>query len=241
MGGVESERFGNAHPSLVPYETFRASDGFVNLAVGSDVQFRSFCVQAGAEELADDPRYATNAGRVARARRARAPPAGAVRHPRRWPSGSRCSTARRVPGGPIRTVPEVAAAVTVGDRRPRPRDGRDGADVPLADRARRREPHGSIGPAHARPAHATRCCASSATRAPSWRSCWTAPAARADSHRAPARDCRFQGTLCGVLDTWKPVSWRDRPAAQQPDWPDQAALESALATISGFPPAGVRR
>ena len=39
-----------------------------------------------------------------------------------------------------------------------------------------------------------------------------------------------------MLDTWKPVSWRDRPAAQQPDWPDQAALESALATISGFPP-----
>jgi 3-deoxy-7-phosphoheptulonate synthase len=39
-----------------------------------------------------------------------------------------------------------------------------------------------------------------------------------------------------VLDTWKPVSWRDRPAAQQPDWPDQAALETALATIGGFPP-----
>src|SRR6476619_2288387 len=47
---------------------------------------------------------------------------------------------------------------------------------------------------------------------------------------------RFHGNLCGVLDTWTPVSWRDRPAAQQPDWPDQAALESALATIGGFPP-----
>ena len=45
VGGVEPERFGNAHPSIVPYETFRAADGFVNLAVGSDVQFRSFCAR----------------------------------------------------------------------------------------------------------------------------------------------------------------------------------------------------
>ncbi len=40
----------------------------------------------------------------------------------------------------------------------------------------------------------------------------------------------------GVLDTWTPTSWRDRPVAQQPDWPDQAALNRALETIAGFPP-----
>jgi 3-deoxy-7-phosphoheptulonate synthase len=39
-----------------------------------------------------------------------------------------------------------------------------------------------------------------------------------------------------VLDIWTPTSWRDRPAAQQPDWPDQRALGDALETIGGFPP-----
>ncbi|HVM02929.1 MAG TPA: 3-deoxy-7-phosphoheptulonate synthase class II [Acidimicrobiales bacterium] len=35
---------------------------------------------------------------------------------------------------------------------------------------------------------------------------------------------------------WTPGSWRDRPAAQQPDWPDEAALERALKQLSGLPP-----
>ena len=37
-------------------------------------------------------------------------------------------------------------------------------------------------------------------------------------------------------DTWSPSSWRDRPAKQQPSWPDDAALDAALKTIAGFPP-----
>jgi 3-deoxy-7-phosphoheptulonate synthase len=35
---------------------------------------------------------------------------------------------------------------------------------------------------------------------------------------------------------WTPASWRDRPAAQQPRWPDEAALEQALKTLSTLPP-----
>ena len=35
---------------------------------------------------------------------------------------------------------------------------------------------------------------------------------------------------------WTPSSWRDRPAAQQPDWPDEAALERALKQLGGLPP-----
>ena len=108
VAGIEPERFGNAHPSLVPYETFRAADGFVNLAVGSDVQFRSFCTEAGALELADDPRYATNAGRVTE--RAELVPRlqelFATRTVAEWIA---VFDRARVPGGPIRTVPEVAA------------------------------------------------------------------------------------------------------------------------------------
>ncbi len=65
IGGLLPERLGNAHPSIVPYETFRASDGYLNLAVGTDEQFRRFCREAGRADLAADRRYATNSGRVA--------------------------------------------------------------------------------------------------------------------------------------------------------------------------------
>jgi len=39
-----------------------------------------------------------------------------------------------------------------------------------------------------------------------------------------------------VSTDWSPTSWRERPAAQQPDWPDEAALDAALKTLSGLPP-----
>jgi crotonobetainyl-CoA:carnitine CoA-transferase CaiB-like acyl-CoA transferase len=54
-------RLGNRHPSIVPYETFAASDGEFVLAVGTDDQWRKFCAVA---ELAEDSRFATNRQRV---------------------------------------------------------------------------------------------------------------------------------------------------------------------------------
>ena len=39
-----------------------------------------------------------------------------------------------------------------------------------------------------------------------------------------------------VLDVWTPASWRDRPAAQQPDWPDQGSLGDALDRLASYPP-----
>ena len=54
-------RLGNRHPSIVPYETFAASDGDFVLAVGNDEQWRRFCAVA---ELPEDPRFATNRQRV---------------------------------------------------------------------------------------------------------------------------------------------------------------------------------
>jgi len=54
-------RLGNRHPSIVPYETFSASDGDFVLAVGNDDQWRRFCAVAG---LPEDPRFATNRQRV---------------------------------------------------------------------------------------------------------------------------------------------------------------------------------
>jgi crotonobetainyl-CoA:carnitine CoA-transferase CaiB-like acyl-CoA transferase len=66
--GAVPARRGNQHPSISPYETYRARDGFVNIAVGNDAQWRALCVAVGAPlaALADDARFATNAARVER-------------------------------------------------------------------------------------------------------------------------------------------------------------------------------
>ena len=58
-------RMGNAHPSLVPYEPMPTGDGELVVAAGNDTQFRRLCEVIGAPGLADDPRFARNAGRTA--------------------------------------------------------------------------------------------------------------------------------------------------------------------------------
>jgi formyl-CoA transferase/CoA:oxalate CoA-transferase len=57
-------RLGNAHLSIVPYDTYEARDGLFMLAVGNDEQWRRLCATAGIEELASDPRFVTNPQRV---------------------------------------------------------------------------------------------------------------------------------------------------------------------------------
>jgi len=58
------QRHGNGHPTIVPYQTFRASDEYFALAVGNDGQFRRLCIVIGALSLADDPRFNTNPSRI---------------------------------------------------------------------------------------------------------------------------------------------------------------------------------
>jgi crotonobetainyl-CoA:carnitine CoA-transferase CaiB-like acyl-CoA transferase len=62
--GEVPQRIGNAHPNIVPYQTFKTADGNIILACGNDNLFRKFCEVAGCHELTTDPRYATNAKRV---------------------------------------------------------------------------------------------------------------------------------------------------------------------------------
>ena len=64
VSGVAPERLGNAHPNVVPYQTFATSDGYVIVAVGNDNQFRKLCAAIGRPELGDDPLYLSNALRV---------------------------------------------------------------------------------------------------------------------------------------------------------------------------------
>jgi crotonobetainyl-CoA:carnitine CoA-transferase CaiB-like acyl-CoA transferase len=63
--GVSPTRVGNAHANIAPYAVFPCADGWFILAVGNDAQFARFCDALALETLRDDPRFATNAGRVA--------------------------------------------------------------------------------------------------------------------------------------------------------------------------------
>jgi crotonobetainyl-CoA:carnitine CoA-transferase CaiB-like acyl-CoA transferase len=62
--GAVPQRMGNRHPTIVPYETFAASDGEFVLVVGNDELWRGFCRVIGRDDLAADPRFATNRARV---------------------------------------------------------------------------------------------------------------------------------------------------------------------------------
>jgi len=61
--GEAPRREGNHHPTIAPYGTFATQDGFINLAVGSDEQFRRLCEVIGSAELAADGRFTTNRDR----------------------------------------------------------------------------------------------------------------------------------------------------------------------------------
>jgi formyl-CoA transferase len=62
--GNPPTRWGNAHPNIVPYQTFATSDGHIIVAVGNDGQYRKFVDTGGRPELATDDRFATNPMRV---------------------------------------------------------------------------------------------------------------------------------------------------------------------------------
>ena len=65
VGGEVPCRMGNIYKSWAPYGTYKASDGFYNLGVGTDAHFRLFAEAIGHADMADDPNFATHADRVA--------------------------------------------------------------------------------------------------------------------------------------------------------------------------------
>ena len=64
ISGKLPKRYGNAHANIVPYQSFQGSDAWFVVAVGNDRQFAKLCEVIGNSELAGDPRFMTNAGRV---------------------------------------------------------------------------------------------------------------------------------------------------------------------------------
>jgi formyl-CoA transferase len=64
VSGKDARRYGNGHPSVVPYTTYRTADGLIAVAVGNDGQFARFAETAGHSGWARDPRFAKNPDRV---------------------------------------------------------------------------------------------------------------------------------------------------------------------------------
>jgi crotonobetainyl-CoA:carnitine CoA-transferase CaiB-like acyl-CoA transferase len=106
VSGASPKRMGNAHPNLVPYQVFPVAEGHVVIATGNDAQFKRLCKTIGVADIADDPLYADNAGRVAhRDRLVAALTEATMRH-------SRADILARleavgVPAGPIHDLADV--------------------------------------------------------------------------------------------------------------------------------------
>jgi formyl-CoA transferase len=62
--GNSPEMIGNAHPNIVPYQSFKTADGAIILACGNDNLFNKFCDVAQCQHLAKDPKFSTNGERV---------------------------------------------------------------------------------------------------------------------------------------------------------------------------------
>ena len=64
VSGQAPKRWGNAHPNLTPYQTFKSQTDWIIVASGNDEQFRKLCAAGGRVAMASDPRFATNPSRV---------------------------------------------------------------------------------------------------------------------------------------------------------------------------------
>jgi crotonobetainyl-CoA:carnitine CoA-transferase CaiB-like acyl-CoA transferase len=106
VGGTPPVRWGNAHPNIVPYQTFKTLDSWIIVAVGNDSQFRKFVEIGGHPELADDPRFSQNPGRV-RHREQLVPLLAAMVEARGKADWIAALEAAGVPCGPINNLGEV--------------------------------------------------------------------------------------------------------------------------------------
>ena len=112
VSGVAPKRMGNAHPNIVPYQAVPTSDSHIIIATGNDRQYADVCKVLGVPELAEDPRFKTNADRVRNR---------AVLMPLLFAQSVTMTKSQlllalelaNVPAGPINSLPEVFADAQV--------------------------------------------------------------------------------------------------------------------------------
>jgi len=104
--GRSPQRLGTRHPSIVPYECFKAQDGFVNIAVTNQKQWLNFCQVLGFREIAVDPRFETMKARLANYDTLKPMIDRALSAMTRTEVMARMSDVG-IPAGPINTVGEI--------------------------------------------------------------------------------------------------------------------------------------
>ncbi len=104
--GERPGRYGNAHPNIVPYQTFSTADGYIALAVGTDGPYRRLCELSGRLDLWEDERFQTNPGRVSY-REALIPELETLFRTRTTAYWLDLLRPAEIPAGPIRAIDEV--------------------------------------------------------------------------------------------------------------------------------------
>jgi crotonobetainyl-CoA:carnitine CoA-transferase CaiB-like acyl-CoA transferase len=113
--GSEPARYGNAHASIVPYQSFRTADGWIAVAAGNDDLYRRLCAAIARPELAADERFGTNPDRV-RNREALVPLLAEVLATRPSDEWLTELEAAGVPAGKVRPVLDAFAAAAAAGR-----------------------------------------------------------------------------------------------------------------------------
>ncbi len=108
VGGKAPTRMGNAHPNIVPYQTFATKDGYIIMAVATDRQFKEYSAIIGLPHLADDERFRLNRGRVVN-RAELIPLLVEPMKTRTTADWVAAFEAAAIPCGPINTIDEVFA------------------------------------------------------------------------------------------------------------------------------------
>jgi formyl-CoA transferase len=108
-------RWGNAHPTIVPYQSFKTADGFLVIGGASESIWQRFCPAIGRAELANDPRFAKNANRVEN-RAALIAILGKIFLSRDTDTWLRILNEAEVPCAPIQTIDKVFASPQVRHR-----------------------------------------------------------------------------------------------------------------------------
>ena len=108
VSGVAPGKMGNAHPNLAPYAVFDCADGWIIIATGNDAQYQRLVQVLGLTDMAGDPRFASNADRIAN--RA-AMTKGLTTATKAWTKADLLAAceAAGVPAGPINDLAEVFA------------------------------------------------------------------------------------------------------------------------------------
>lgn len=115
VSGMDSQRYGNQHPNIVPYQTFAASDGEFVVAIGNDRQFSALCEIIGQPKWRNDPKFATNPVRVANRELLVAALQAIFRiKPQQYWVDALLSAG--IPAGPIQTVQQALSSQHVHDR-----------------------------------------------------------------------------------------------------------------------------